>query len=121
MTTGDITFGQWLQRRRAQLGLSFDELALGARCSAITLQKLESDKHRPSEELAHLLADCLSIPPEERPPFVLFARSDLPIPPAGDIDEDAPWRAYRPATNLPVQRTRFIGRERAVSTLTGLL
>jgi class 3 adenylate cyclase/transcriptional regulator with XRE-family HTH domain len=91
----EISFGEWLRRRRRMLDLTQEELAQQVGCAVVTIRKLETDERRPSKELAKRLADCLKIAPEEYAKFVAFARSEpyltLASPPAD------------PATPLPGQ------------------
>ena len=58
----NASFGNWLTRRRAALGLSRVELARRVSCATITLRKIEEDARRPSPELAASLACQLAIP-----------------------------------------------------------
>ena len=82
----DVTFGEWLRRRRRGLDLTQQELAQRVGCTVSTLRKIEAGERRPSKELATLLATCLDIAPEEYDKFITFARTepypDRPPPPA---------------------------------------
>jgi transcriptional regulator with XRE-family HTH domain len=70
----NASFGNWLTRRRAALGLTRPELARRVSCAAITLRKIEEDARRPSPELATSLAGQLAIPTAECTTFVRVAR-----------------------------------------------
>src|SRR5690349_12917686 len=73
------SFGYWLRRRRRALDLTQDELARQVGCATGTIKKLETDQRRPSREMAARLADCLSIPDDERVAFLKAARAELAI------------------------------------------
>jgi WD40 repeat protein/transcriptional regulator with XRE-family HTH domain len=70
----DDSFGGWLKQRRKWLDLTQDELAAKAGCSLSTVRRLEQGGLRPSRQLAELLAVALELVPDERPPFVRWAR-----------------------------------------------
>jgi predicted ATPase/DNA-binding XRE family transcriptional regulator len=86
MMNSDVTFGEWLRRRRRGLDLTQQELAQRVGCAVSTLRKIEAGERRPSKELATQLATCLDIGPEEYDNFITFARAepylDQPAPPA---------------------------------------
>src|SRR5688572_19911785 len=92
-----ITFSEWLKQRRRELGISQEELAEKIDCSPSTLRKLEADERRPSGQIAHLLADFLRIPHDEREAFVTFARTGRTAStpagsPSGEVTARAPLR-----------------------------
>src|SRR4026209_1443184 len=68
-------FEHWLKQRRKELDLTQFDLVARLGCSEDTLQKIEAGARRPSRQIAQLLAECLEIPPEERPAFVRLARA----------------------------------------------
>jgi len=117
----DMSFGQWLKKRRKAFDLTQQELARRVGCAVITLQKIEADERRPSKQMAGLLAEHLGIAPDERPTFVRFAR----------MGAGAPWSAMpsqaahrilwglspRHLTNLPAQPTLLIGRDQDVAAV----
>jgi transcriptional regulator with XRE-family HTH domain len=72
----EMTFGEWLKRRRQQLGLTQKELARRVSCSEGTIRKLEGDARRPSVQLARLIATHLEILPQQQAAFVAFARAE---------------------------------------------
>src|ERR671924_344415 len=86
MMNHDVTFGEWLRRRRRGLDLTQQELAQCVGCAVSMLRKIETGERRPSKELATQLASCLDIAPEEYDNFIIFARAepylDQPAPPA---------------------------------------
>src|SRR5688500_9353547 len=117
-----MTFGSWLKQRRRELGVTQDELSERIGCSVFTLRKLEAGVRRPSGQIAHLLADYLHVPNEEREAFIAFARTGKPssaLASIGSSDEGAgqyavhaPWRfSHLSRTNLPALLTTLVGRE----------
>ena len=54
-------FGEWVQKRRNQLGLSRNGLAQQVGCSPVTIKKIERDERRPS----------VQIPEAEQEDFIL--------------------------------------------------
>lgn len=118
---GEPSFGQWLKKRRQALDLTQEELAQQVPCAAVTLQKIEAGKRRPSKQMAESLAGCLGIPTDERPAFVRFARMEpgaqwpVLFSPVARLAAWSPWS--RRLTNLPVQPIPLIGREREVAAV----
>jgi predicted ATPase/DNA-binding XRE family transcriptional regulator len=117
----EVSFGDWLKRRRMGLGLTQDQLALQINCSTSALRKFESEERRPSAETIEHLADIFAIPPEERKSFLRFARGDWQAFAGGDT-ENAPWRLanINQQSNLPSLFTSFIGREKEQREVTNL-
>ncbi len=72
----DLTFGQWLKRRRSGLGFTQAELGRRVGYAVATIRKIEGDEMRPSRQLAEKLADELAIAAEERAAFIRFARDE---------------------------------------------
>src|SRR6476646_4960559 len=70
----ELTFGQWLRRRRKAYDLTQAELAVQAGCAVGTLRKLEADELIPSKQLAARLANVFDIPGAERAAFVAYAQ-----------------------------------------------
>ena len=118
----DVSFGEWLKRRRQALGLTQVQLALQIHCSASALRKFESEERRPSAEVVEQLADIFSVPPGERKSFLRFARGDWQVMSGGEFD-DAPWQISRVVirSNLPVSTTSFIGREKEQKIVSRLI
>jgi predicted ATPase/DNA-binding XRE family transcriptional regulator/uncharacterized protein HemY len=120
----EVSFGEWLKHRRKLLGLTQEQLALQLNCSTSALRKFESEERRPSAEILEQLADIFNIPPEERKPFLRFARGDWQAISGGDTEE-APWRDPRvrtpPRSNLPASTTSFIGREKELDEIVHLV
>lgn len=115
----DASFGAWVAQRRKMLDMTRERLAQCAGCSVSALRKIEGDERRPSRQLAELLADCLQIPPTERPTFLQVARGQLLLerlaapPPADTITP--------PNARLPLPPTPLIGREAELAALAQLL
>ena len=118
--TGDISFGQWLKRRRQMLGLTQKSLALDAGCAVITLQKIEANVRSPSVSLAEQLAAGLGVSAEDMPTFVAFARGE------GGPPHPSSWRRPTVKTsqqrhNVPHILSPLHGRERELALVTGHL
>lgn len=118
----EVSFGEWLKRRRTGLGLTQDQLALQINCSTSALRKFESEERRPSAEMIEQLAEIFNIPADERTSFLRFARGDWQAFPGNDT-ENAPWRlsAIDHQSNLPSLFTSFIGREKEQHEVIDLL
>jgi non-specific serine/threonine protein kinase len=127
----EVSFGQWLRRRRRACDLTQEELAALVGCAVATLRKLESDERRPSKEMAQRIANALQLPAADRPRFVAFARAVHPadspaepppesrVAPIHDPSPPAPGAAI--PNNLPAQLTSFVGREREIVSVNLLL
>ncbi|MFZ1794605.1 MAG: helix-turn-helix transcriptional regulator, partial [Anaerolineae bacterium] len=72
-----LSFGVWLRRRRAGMGLTQTMLAKQVACAPITLRKLEAEERRPSELMAQRLAECLRVPIHQQAAFLRFARGEM--------------------------------------------
>jgi transcriptional regulator with XRE-family HTH domain len=66
----EVSFGEWLKRRRVGQGWTQQQLAQQIHCSISALRKFESEERRPSMEVVEQLAAIFSIPPEERASFL---------------------------------------------------
>jgi predicted ATPase/DNA-binding XRE family transcriptional regulator len=113
---GDLAFGAWVRQRRKALDLTQETLAEQAGCSPDMIRKIESGRARPSRDLAELLAARLEVPPNERQAFVQWARTRPPTSPPSAEQQAAPTTP----TNLPVQLTTFIDREREIAEVRRL-
>ncbi len=71
-------FSLILKQRRKALDLTQDDLARLVGCAAVTIQKIEEGRRRPSKHVAALLADHLAIAEEEREAFLRLARG-MPV------------------------------------------
>jgi tetratricopeptide (TPR) repeat protein/transcriptional regulator with XRE-family HTH domain len=114
------SFGYWIQRRRKSFDLTRGELATRVQCSISTIKKIERDERRPSHQIAELLANALSVPPEEQRLFVKVARGNLSVDrlqTAAKLDH-SPTRILH---NLSPQPTAFIGRETELAEITARL
>jgi len=132
----EITFGEWLKRRRRALDLTQKELAQEVGYSEGTIRKIEANERRPSKQMASLLAESLGIAPEQKDAFINFARTDshpvgaTSLPPdfGDDFSGQAPiphvpiaTRRMKAVYNLPSQTTPFIGRKVELVALDELL
>lgn len=80
-TAADI--GAWVRERRAALGMTRQQLAERAGCSAISIRKIEAGERRPSPHLAALLTQILGQPaPHDGLPPRPHAPRALATPPA---------------------------------------
>ena len=124
--TMELTFGQWLRRRRKTLDLTQAELARRVGCAKVTLQKIELEERRPSHEIAMRLAQVLDVSPAEHDAFVRIARSEL-VPawladPQGRPDIAAPRSQPTIMLNhLPAPTTPLVGRAHEVAFAHALL
>ena len=118
----EISFGEWLKRRRKGLGLTQQQLAAQISCSTIALKKIEAEERRPSPQMVECIAEVLTIPQHERTSFLRFARGDWKSAPTPQ-SEESPWRvsSTTPRSNLPTPLTSFIGREKELKEIAGLL
>ncbi len=120
----DITFGEWVKRRRQGLGMTQTQLGQRAGYSGETIRKVEADDRRPSHELAERLAEALKVPESDRAAFIRFARDE------GDEEVRVPSHASPPlpsvesprrAPSLPIPPTPLIGRADEVAAIQRLL
>ena len=87
----EVSFGEWLRRRRKALDLTQEQLAQQINCSTSALRKIEAEQRRPSAQIVEQLAEVFHIAPSERKSFLKFARGDWRAAPTVVI-ESAPWR-----------------------------
>ena len=118
----DVSFGDWLKRRRNTQGITQDQLALQINCSTSLLRKIEAEERRPSAQMVEQIVKIFNIPTGERGVFLQFARGDWRSAPVESIEE-APWRASTksPRLNLPATITYLIGREKEIALLSDYL
>jgi len=114
----DVSFGEWLKRRRKAAGLTQEQFALQINCSMSAVRKFEAEERRPSAQIVEQLAKIYNIPQNERQAFQRFARGDWKAAP-GEISEEAPWLASPklPRFNLPSSITSLIGREQEIADI----
>lgn len=112
------SFGVWLRRRRAAMGLTQAMLAKQIACAPITLRKLEAEERRPSGAMAQRLADCLRVPIHQQGAFLRFARGELR---AGAALGGAPPPATTASTNAPIPPYGLIGRGPLLARAMALL
>ena len=86
----EVSFGEWLRRRRKAEGWTQEQLALQISCSTSALKKFEAEERRPSAQIVERLAEIFNIPPNEHTKFLRFARGDWQAISEGD-HEDSPW------------------------------
>lgn len=105
----EFSFGNWLKQRRKRLDLTQEQLARQVTCAVSTIQKLESDERKPSEDFAVRLAEVIGIEPAKWPAFIEMARGTRSL---------SKVEPFRPPTNLPAPYTPFIGRKAAVKHIS---
>lgn len=113
-----FSFGYFVRRRRKALDLTQRELAEAAGCALVTLKKIETDRRRPSPEMAARLAECLALPEAEWPVFMAAARG---IAPVDALAGPQPAPLFPPADALPATPLPLIGREAEIATVLALL
>ena len=118
----EVSFGEWLKRRRKGMGLTQRQLAARINCSTIMLKKVEAEERRPSAQIVERLAEIFNISPIEQINFLQFARGDWKSAPTSQ-SEELPWRVSNttPRSNLPTPLTSFIGREKELKEIARLL
>jgi transcriptional regulator with XRE-family HTH domain len=82
----EVSFGEWLKRRRKALDLTQEQLAQQISCSTSALCKIEAEERRPSEQIIEQLAEVFNFAPNERASFLKFVRGNkedyLPLKPS---------------------------------------
>ena len=118
----EISFGEWLKRRRRGMGLTQRQLAAQINCSTVMLKKVEAEERRPSAQIVERLAEIFNISPIEKVNFLQFARGDWKSAPTSQREE-LPWRvsSTNRRSSLPAPLTSFIGREKELKEISGLL
>jgi predicted ATPase/Tfp pilus assembly protein PilF/DNA-binding XRE family transcriptional regulator len=118
----ELSFGEWLKRRRKAAGLTQQQLALQISCSTSALKKLEANVRRPSSQIVDQLSKFFNIRQEEQTAFLRFARGDWRSVPT-EIKEDTPWRpsTKSPRSNLPASISLLVGREQAIADIRDYL
>ncbi len=109
----EVSFGEWLKRRRVVQGWTQEQLAHRIHCSTSALRKFESEERRPSAEVVEQLANAFDISPEQRAAFLRFSRGDWQAFGSSDAGTE-PWQGSNtePQSNLPSAISSFIGREK---------
>jgi transcriptional regulator with XRE-family HTH domain len=69
----EVSFGEWLKRKRKALDLTREGLADRVGYSAETIRKLETEERRPLAQMVEQLAEIFDIPSDERAAFLRFA------------------------------------------------
>lgn len=118
----EVSFGEWLSRRRKSLGLTQVALAEKINCAVITLRKIEAEQRRPSLQIAGRIAQVLCVPSSEQKSFLRFARGEwLSTPPVEMVH--IPWRTTgtAPWSRPIVPHTSFVGRSKEISELSQIV
>src|SRR5437899_3085375 len=107
-----IAFGPLLRRQRLAAGLTQEALAARAGLGTRSIQHLEGGAHQPHRETIERLIEVLGLVGAERQRFEAAAQ---PAPRSRDTPVGVlPATTTGPASNLPLVRTSFVGREREV-------
>ena len=113
-TAPSLSFGDLLRRYRTAAALTQEELAERAGLSVRGISDLERGvKLRPHRDTVRLLADALQLSPEEQAMLAAAVRSPVSGAGATSVPADR--------TNLPVQLSSFVGRQREMDELGHLL
>ena len=117
----EYSFGNWIRRRRKALDITQEELARRVGCSSSLIFKIESDRRRPSRQIAELLAGHLEIPLDQRDSFLKVARQEKMV---DNLETVPPLSTPQPASipnptpiNLPIPLTPLIGREHELQAI----
>jgi len=122
---GPNSFGRWLKQRRRERDLTQEQLADHIGSSPETIRKIEAGRRRPSTQMVEVIAGFFGVPRDEWPAIVQFARigfdsndAQSPVLAAEGLRSflEGPAR-----TNLPAERTTFVGRANEVSRVQTLL
>jgi predicted ATPase/DNA-binding XRE family transcriptional regulator len=118
---GSSGFGQLLRRYRLAAGLSQEVLAERARMSAEGISALERGYRRsPQRETLELLANALALDGEQRRNFEMAARAAMARRAGPASVTVGPW-IHGEAGALPLALTTYVGRERDMVAIAGLL
>jgi non-specific serine/threonine protein kinase len=111
------TFGDLLRRYRLAAGLTQEELAARAQVSPRAISDLErGTRTHPWRDTVRLLVSALELPSAERAELEKAARrGSLPTADSADHRPAAVEATIR--TNLPIESTSFVGREREITEL----
>ncbi|MDP8951981.1 MAG: helix-turn-helix domain-containing protein, partial [Actinomycetota bacterium] len=110
----DIPFGARLRRLREAAGLTQEELAGRSGLSTRAISGLErGERKHPYPHTARSLADALGLADDERVSLLAV------VPGRGGATQAS--AAAPPESNLPTPSTRFLGRERELREVRGLL
>ena len=118
----DVSFGEWLKRKRKALDLTREALADRVGCSVAMIRKIEAEERRPSAQIVERLAFVFDIPSSEQAAFLRFARGDWRSAPT-ERHDNLPWRTQsRPTrSHLPATITSLVGREREIADVRDYL
>ena len=117
-----LGFAGLLRRLRAEAGLTQEELAEAASLSPRSVSDLERGIHRTAHrDTAGLLADALGLAEPVRAVFVAAARGRRPVTEVLAARQGQATGASALQNNLPVQLSRFIGRDRELAEVRALV
>jgi len=122
-----LRFGGLLRQLRDEAGLTQDELAEAAQVSQRAVSDLERGINATArKDTAMLLAGALGLDGQARELFVAAARGRGPVEAVLSARQGGVLGAFAAATrasrhNLPVRLTSFVGRERELAEVGGLV
>lgn len=118
----ELSFGEWLSRRRKAFGLTQNDLAQKINCALVTVRKIEAEQRRPSVQIAEKISQILEIPSVEQSAFLRFARGDWRSNSTMEMIP-SPWKSIAPSIpfQMPVPQTTLIGRETELNDVSGYL
>ena len=115
-------FGELLRQLRADADLTQEELAEAARLSPRSVSDLERGISRTArKDTAVLLAGALSLTGAHRELFIAAARGRAPVAEVLAARQSATVTSPAPLTNLPVELSAFIGRDRELAEVRALI
>jgi len=119
----EISFGEWLKRRRMTLGMTQSQLAQQVFCSTSALKKIEEGLRRPSVQIAERLAEIFNIPANEKMAFTRFARGGEW---SAEFSRPAGNTSWNPSPetnsfNIPATVTSLIARENEITEIQAYL
>ncbi|HUB40402.1 MAG TPA: helix-turn-helix domain-containing protein [Streptosporangiaceae bacterium] len=117
-----LSFGGLLRRLRAEADLTQEELAEAARLSPRSVSDLERGLSRTArKDTAVLLAGALGLTGQQRELFVAAARGRGPVAEVVAARDGAAAAQSVLLTNLPVELSAFIGRDRELAEVRALV
>ena len=118
-----LSFGYWTRRRRMAMDMTQAELASKVCCSLSMLRKIEYDERRPSQQLAELLAEHLTIDDARCQSFLRMARGQF-VASITDSVMNESTNAFGTTVGAQVEigaleedRRTFVARERELGQL----
>jgi predicted ATPase/transcriptional regulator with XRE-family HTH domain len=118
MVREQITFGQWVRRRRRTLDLTQGELADLLGYSTITVRRVEAGTRRPSKQLVERLLQHLEVPEPGRPALRALGRQPVGLP-ADEVGPAPDEVAREDSDGVPSPLGEMVGREKVLQHVLG--